>query len=218
VRKSSARPRRKSFDAVISGFHLPGWTGLEALKILRGSGKDEPFLLITGTLGEEAAVECIKQGIDDHILKDHLSRLPAALRRAMTEKTLCDENARANKALLVSEMRNRDLVAHSVYGIFRAASDGAFLNANPALLSMLGCDSFQELEALNLQRDVFRFPEQHAQVMASCQKLGQVHGVETEWRWRDGGIVAVRLHVLFTSGYSRDSEGVGPVVASAKYL
>jgi PAS domain S-box-containing protein len=185
----------ENFDAVLSDYRLPGWTGLEALKILRNTGKDIPFLLITGTLGEEAAVECIKQGVSDYILKDHISRLPVALQRAITEKKLRDENSRANEALRVSEARNRDLVENSVYGIFRAAADGAFLDTNPALIHMLGCDTVEEVQALNLVRDVFRFPEHYAQLMANCREYGQVHGVETEWRRRDGGIVAVRLHV-----------------------
>jgi PAS domain S-box-containing protein len=185
----------ENFDAVLSDYRLPGWTGLEALKILRSTGIDIPFLLITGTLGEEAAVECIKQGVSDYILKDHISRLPVALQRAITEKKLRDENTRANEALRVSEARNRDLVENSVYGIFRAAADGVFLDVNPALIRMLGCDTVEELQVLNLIRDVFRFPEHYAQLTANCREHGQVHGVETEWRRRDGGIVAVRLHV-----------------------
>jgi two-component system cell cycle sensor histidine kinase/response regulator CckA len=196
----------EAFDAVICDYRLPSWTGMDAMKALHGRGMDVPFLLITGTLGEEAAVECIKQGVNDYILKERISRLPAALRRAVAEKRLRDENIHANNALRVSEMRNRDLVEHSVYGIFRAGGDGTFLSANPALLAMLGCDSFEEIEVLNLEHDVFRFPEQYAQLLASCQKLGQMHGVETEWRRKDGGLVAVRLHVRKVSdSEKRDS-------------
>ncbi len=57
------------------------------------------------------------------------------------------------------------------------------------------CTSTEGLNALNLMRDVFRFPEQHAQFMASCREKGQIHGAENEWRRCDGGIVAVRLNV-----------------------
>jgi len=87
------------FDAVLADYRLPNWTGLDALKELRDRGKDFPFLLMTGTLGEEAAVECIKQGVSDCILKEHLRRLPSALKRALEEKSLRDENARAHQAL-----------------------------------------------------------------------------------------------------------------------
>jgi PAS domain S-box-containing protein len=103
------------------------------------------------------------------------------------------------EALNVSEARNRDLVEHSIYGISRVAADGSFLDENAAMLSILGCTTAEELYALNLMRDVFRFPEQHATLMAACREHGQVHGAESEWRRRDGGIVAVRLHVRLLS-------------------
>jgi len=185
----------ENFDAVLADYRLPSWSGLDALADLRGLGKEIPFLLVTGTLGEEAAVECIKQGVSDYILKDHLSRLPVALKRALTEKALRDENTHAHEALRASEARNRDLVEHAVYGISRVSADGAFLDANPALLRILGCPSTDELKTLNLARDLFRFPEQHARLMAACREHGQVNGAEAEWRRCDGGIVAIRLHL-----------------------
>ena len=326
--------QQKNFDAILSDYRLPNWTGLEALKELRENGKDIPFLLVTGTLGEEAAVECIKQGATDYILKDRISRLPVALKRAIGEKALRDEakqtlnalaesetrarqqfaeldllyrslpvalavfgrdmrflrvndeiskfdgipvaahvgltiwevtpdfaNAaegylrnvfqkgeavsnielqggtlqepdtmhkwlcnfyplrgedgavsaatlmainitdrkRTEEALDRSEERNRDLVEHSIYGISRVAADGTFLDANPAFLSILGGTAAEDVNALNLMNDVFRFPEQHAELMASCREQGEVHGAESEWRRCDGGIVAVRLHMRILS-------------------
>ncbi len=183
------------FDAVLSDYRLPGWNGLDALQDLQDSGKDIPFLLVTGTLGEEAAVECMKKGINDYILKGHISRLPIALRRAVAEKVLRDENARTQSDLRLSEARNRDLFENSVYAIFRATFDGSLVDGNPALLQMLGRSSPEELNGLNLMRDVIRFPEQCAELLVECRERGQVRGAEMEWRRRDGGIVAVRLNV-----------------------
>ena len=185
----------KDFDVVLSDYALPGWTGLDAARELRGMGKDTPLLLVTGTLGEEAAVECIKQGVTDYILKDNLQRLPNALTRALAEKALRDQNTKSQDALRVSEARNRDLVENSVYGIFRVSAGGDFLDANPALLRIIGCGSATELKSLNLVRDIFRFPEQHSQCMQQCRVHGRIHGVEAEWRRRDGGFVTVRLNL-----------------------
>jgi two-component system cell cycle sensor histidine kinase/response regulator CckA len=105
------------------------------------------------------------------------------------------ERKRAEAELRRSEARNRDLVAHSVYGICRAGFDGHFLDANPALLRILGMDIWDTLQAMNLVRDVFRFPEQFVKLMASCRENNQILGAETEWRRADGGIVTVRLHL-----------------------
>jgi two-component system, cell cycle sensor histidine kinase and response regulator CckA len=188
------------YEVVLADFRLPGWDGIEAFRELRSAGKDIPFLLITGTLGEETAVECIKQGVDDCILKEHLSRLPIAVARALTEKALRDENARAHEALRASETRNRNLVENAVYGIFRVSAEGNLLDGNPSLLRILGCADEAEVRSLNLASDIFRFPEQYAQLMAKCRENGQLHGVEAEWRRRDGGIVVVRLHMRQLAG------------------
>jgi len=185
----------EEYDAVLCDYRLPSWSGLDALQELRESGKDIPFLLITGTLGEEAAVECMKRGINDYILKGHISRLPMALRRAVAEKAMRNENTQAQGALRLAEARNQDLFENSIYGIFRATFDGCFVDGNPALLEILGRSSAEELKGLNLLRDVHRFPEQCMQLIAECREHGQVRGAEMEWRRGDGGIVAVRLNV-----------------------
>ena len=103
--------QQEDFDAILSDYRLPNWTGLEALMELRETGRDIPFLLVTGALGEEAAVECMKQGATDYILKDRISRLPVALKRAIGEKALRDEAKQTLNALAESEARARQQFA-----------------------------------------------------------------------------------------------------------
>lgn len=78
----------QAYDIVLSDYRLPSCNGLEIFKLLEESAQDIPFILITGSLGEEAAVECIKAGMSDYVLKDRLSRLPAVLERALQEFAL----------------------------------------------------------------------------------------------------------------------------------
>jgi two-component system, cell cycle sensor histidine kinase and response regulator CckA len=120
----------------------------------------------------------------------------------LDEKARRDEHAQAQEALRLSEARNRDLVENSAYGIFRVSVDGSFVDANPTLLRITGCASAADLLTLNLARDIFRFPEQYAQLTSSCREKGQVQGAEAEWRRRDGGLVTVRMNVrqLFAAG------------------
>src|SRR5258708_17322820 len=66
----------KDFDVVLSDHTLPGWTGLDAARELRGMGKDTPLLLGTGTLGAEAAVECLTLGVTAYSLKNNLNTFP----------------------------------------------------------------------------------------------------------------------------------------------
>ncbi|MGA9528637.1 MAG: ATP-binding protein [Terriglobales bacterium] len=75
-------------DIVLADYNLPRWRGMEALDVLRRNGLDIPFILVTGALGEVGAVECIKRGATDYVLKDGLARLSEAIRRALHEQNL----------------------------------------------------------------------------------------------------------------------------------
>jgi signal transduction histidine kinase len=73
-------------DVVIADYNLPQWKGMDALDVLRREGLDVPLILVSGALGDITAVECIKRGATDYVLKDGLARLPEAVRRALQEK------------------------------------------------------------------------------------------------------------------------------------
>ena len=93
------RLREKTYDIILADYLLYDWTGMDAFDLLRKEGHDLPFLLLTGALGEEKAVECIQKGISDYILKDRLARLPAAICRALEEKYVRDERRRVEALL-----------------------------------------------------------------------------------------------------------------------
>jgi PAS domain S-box-containing protein len=86
------------YDVILADFNLLNWTAYDALAILKRSGKDVPLIVVTGALGDEAAVECIKQGAADFVLKDRLARLPSAVQRVLEEKRLRAENKRTFEA------------------------------------------------------------------------------------------------------------------------
>jgi len=98
--------RKNSYDVILADYKLPGWNGMESVEILRREGLDVPVILVTGALGELTAVECIKQGAADYVLKDHLARLPESVRRAMRERKLREDHRQAQEELARS---NRDL-------------------------------------------------------------------------------------------------------------
>ena len=98
---------------VLADYNLPQWKGMEALEILRREGLDIPLILVTGALGDMTAVDCIKEGATDYVLKGALTRLPSVIRRALQEKSLRDQRQRAEEDLArkVEELArsNRDL-------------------------------------------------------------------------------------------------------------
>jgi signal transduction histidine kinase len=86
-------------DVVLADYNLGQWRGTEALEILREEGLDIPLILVSGTIGDMTAVDCIKQGATDYVLKDSLARLPVALRRALNERKLREERQRSQESL-----------------------------------------------------------------------------------------------------------------------
>jgi len=139
---------------------------------------------------------------------------------ALEEKQLRDANVRAQAALAESEARNRELVEHSSYGIFRVSLAGEFLSANASLLQLLACKNLEDLKVLNLSTDVFRFPEEFGQFMITCRQIGFVHSAETELRRKDGGLIVVRLHLRYLSlpGPADALEGVVEDVTELRAL
>ncbi len=101
------------------------------------------------------------------------------------------------KSSLGSQVPSSDLFENLVYGIFQAGVDGSFQSANEPLGKILGCSDFSELRAMNLANDVFRYPEVFLQLLAECRERHVVKSVEAEWRRRDGGFIAVRLHLRY---------------------
>lgn len=82
--------RAKPFDIILTDYSLPTWSGLGALELLHQEGCEIPCILVSGTTGEEAAVECIKKGATDYVLKDRPARLAVAVERALREKSASD--------------------------------------------------------------------------------------------------------------------------------
>jgi signal transduction histidine kinase len=88
------------WDAVIADFNLPEFSGLDALRMMRAKELDLPFILVSGVIGEESAVEAMKAGAHDFVLKGKYSRLVPALERELREATIRHERRRAEEELV----------------------------------------------------------------------------------------------------------------------
>jgi len=151
-----AQMPRFPYDIVLSSYHLAGWNGIEALTAMRQSGIGVPFILITGMLGDELAIECVKQGITDYVLKDHLTRLPLAVARAIEDKSLRDGRTFMMQALRQSETNSLFLFANNPLPMWVLEIESLeFLHVNDAAIDQYGYGrmEFLRMKASDLHPD-----------------------------------------------------------------
>ncbi|HEY6251236.1 MAG TPA: response regulator, partial [Candidatus Angelobacter sp.] len=194
-----------AYDLVLGDYRLPDWNGLEAVHWLRTSNINTPFILVTGTLGDELAVECIKRGATDYVLKEKLDRLPVAVRRAMEEQAMRKERDRAQSELLQREQEYSSIVQGAPYGIYRADQAGNILMANPALVTILGYETESALVKANTVRDIFVDAAGRDRAMAQANP-GDTSDSEHRWRRKDGSEIIVRL-----AGRRLTGQAAGPL-------
>ena len=103
------------------------------------------------------------------------------------------EHKRYEEALRRSEIRYRSLILSAVFGIYRCALSGRFLDVNPALINMLGYESVEEVLRLDPRRDVFLNPQEIERLTEEYRRSGTLNGAEVQWKHRDGHPITVRL-------------------------
>ncbi len=103
---------RGGFDIIFADYSLPGFDGLSALAVAKERCPGIPFIFISGTMGEELAIDTLKRGATDYVLKDRISRLAPSVLRAFEEATVKSERMKADKELKKSHEQLRNLAAH----------------------------------------------------------------------------------------------------------
>jgi PAS domain S-box-containing protein len=174
-------------DLVLSDYAMPRFSGLRALELLKKSGLDVPFILVSGTIGEDLAVVAMKNGATDYLLKDRLVRLGPAVTHAMTENRLRHERRETNEALRVSEGRYRTLFEHAPDGIVIADPHGRYLDANASICQMLG---YARAELIGLHSADVVAPTETSQIEPALKAIATKAEYHREWHFRrkDGSI------------------------------
>lgn len=128
------------WDIILSDYGVPRFGALQALQLLQTKKLDIPFIVVTGSVSEEVAVECMKQGAADYLLKDRLVRLGEAVKQAVEQKALRDQKRQAEIALQESEERFRRLAdnAQDIIYRYRFAPTPGFDYISPAVSKITG--------------------------------------------------------------------------------
>lgn len=173
----------EKWDIIISDFALDGFDGEEALKIYNASHVEIPFILVSGSVGEDTAVNMMKAGASDYIMKDKLARLAPAVTRELVEFANRRENKKVQEAWLDSEERFRAAFENTPIGMDLIALDGKITQVNKAFCEMIGYTAI-ELISTNF-RDLTHADDLPASNVAMQQLLdGIADTVKFEKRYR----------------------------------
>ncbi len=135
-----ARLEEKNFDLIFSDYTMPDFNGREALLLAREKCPEIPFLFVSGTIGEDTAIEALKNGATDYVLKHRLMRLIPAVDRALREAEERAERDRAERAMRESEHKYREVFECLADAAFLAdAKSGKIIDTNRCAENMLGC-------------------------------------------------------------------------------
>ncbi len=183
-----------TYDVILADYNLRTWTGMDALDLLRQRGKDVPLILVTATLGDELATECLVRGAADYVLKDNLSRLPAAVERVLHQKALRHLRLRTEEALRESEQKYRALVETTNTGYLIVDLQGKVLDANAEYARLSGHCSVEEV----LGRSVIEWTaphdrERNAEEVKKCSQKGFVRGLEIDYVDKNGKITPIEI-------------------------
>jgi PAS domain S-box-containing protein len=183
----------RDFDVILSDFKIPNFSGREALELPSERRPEVPFIFISGTIGEMAAVESLKMGATDYILKDAPQRLIPAIERALKDADSRRKQKATELALAESEARFRTLVERALVGIY-LIQEGRFIYANPALSLILG---YSNEELCSLPLLTFIAPEDHQTVKSNVQSRlsGQINAIRYDVRLKrkDGAVLQAEI-------------------------
>ena len=191
----------ETWDVVISDYVLPGFSGLEALRVVRRSGLDLPFIVVSGKIGEDTAVQAMREGANDYLIKGNISRLVPAIEREIQETEVRRKRREAEAALVRSERRYKRLVAavtDYIYTVTLKAGTVVKTSHGPGCLTVTGYSHEEYMDNPFLWYQMI-YEEDRAAVIrltADIQAGEDIPSLEHRIRHKDGSIRWVKNTIV----------------------
>jgi PAS domain S-box-containing protein len=192
------------YDLIISDYQLPGFNGLDALDIVRDIAPDTPFVFFSGTLGEESAIDAVRSGAADYVIKDRVQRLPMSVRRVLREAKERRERHRVEEALAQEQSLLRLLMENLPDHVYFKDLQSAFISVSRSKARSHGL----EPEQMKGRSDFEIFGPKHARRAFEDEqriiRTGEpMIDVEEQITWPDGSVswmAATKLPLKDTAG------------------
>src|SRR5215203_223602 len=179
---------KQEWDVVISDHAMPSFSAPAALKLLQDGGwPDLPFIIVSGHIGEDAAVKAMKAGAHDFVSKDGLARLAPAIERELRDAEERRQRRRAQDALRLAEEKYRSIFENAVEGIFQTTIEGRLVTANPMMARIFGYDSPEEMmETLHdVAEQLYVEPDRRNEFTRRMREDGRVFEFEIQFYRKD---------------------------------
>ena len=185
-------------DVIVSDYSMPEFDGMQALKLSLERDADIPFIMLTGSTNEEIAVECMKAGATDYVIKRRMTRLPFAVKEALAQKKMSSEKREAERALRESEERYRRLFESASLGIFQSTPEGKAISVNPAFARMFGYDSPKDAvqSIKDVAIDLFVDPNRRTEIIRLMAEQPDLRSFENLYRRKDGSSFVGSLNTM----------------------
>ncbi len=168
-------------EIVLADYGLPQWNGLAALEVLRQRELDIPLIIVTGSLGDEKAAECIRMGAADFLLKDRLGRLGQAVSQALEQKQLRQAKRQMDTALRASEAKYRALV-DNVHDAIVVDVGEMRVFVNRAYLELIGLEDEGQAVGVPLDKHIFAADRELVLQRSLARQGGEVVPAVYEYR------------------------------------
>lgn len=202
-------------DVILSDFSLPQFDGLSALAMAATAAPQTPFIFVSGTLGEERAIDALQRGAVDYILKDNLNRLVPAVERALREAQAVKARKLAENALREKEQRLRDIVETTQDWLWELDAAGRYVFSNRAVKDMLG---YRPNDLLARNHLDYVHPDERDAIELAWERMNREgygtagivarwRGKSGEYRWLEKNVIPLldrEGHVLGHRGADRD--------------
>lgn len=177
------------FDAVLLDYNVPGINFRESLKTIKTRYPDLPLILVSGSVGEEEAVELLKTGVWDFVLKDNLVRLAPAIERSLGEAEERKARLKAEKELRESESRFFTVFECSPLGIvITRPENGEVIAVNDAMLRIIEYDKEEVIGRQTTDLNIWAKNEDRTRMIESLRSNGRVENFEASCRKKNGEI------------------------------
>jgi PAS domain S-box-containing protein len=181
-------------DIILSDYAMPQFDGMRALELLKQRELDIPFIMVSGTIGEDIAVQAVKKGAADYLLKDRIARLGPAIEHVLKQKRLREEAKQTERALLASEISYRRLFEAAKEGILILEADtGRISDVNPFLLEMLRFSQGEMIGKSIWEIGPFKDIVSNKDRFVQLQQQGYVRYEDLPLETKDGRQIAVEF-------------------------